>query len=179
MYYEALKQYTPSDTEVYMNNRQLQFFRERLLMELEELNAMINQSLTRIQSIRSETWDPVDLSCSETKITIHLNELDRSHKKRCQVRRALERIDKGSFGYCILTGSEIGIDRLNALPCATLAVETQELLETRPKQTSYPQCMFTFSNRHHDFSETEPSLKDLDYEINRSILSGDIGTAYD
>ncbi|MFH1155937.1 MAG: hypothetical protein V1793_19185 [Pseudomonadota bacterium] len=148
MYCETQEPYTPSDTELYMNDRQLAYFRHRLLEQKEELKAAIAQSRTRLQNIKSESSDSLDLSSTETKITMALSELGRCQKKLWLVRQALERIDEGTFGYCLLTGSEIGIKRLNALPCATLSVVAQEMLETTPQQSHYPESRFAFSNRY-------------------------------
>lgn len=131
---EALE-YTPSDTEDYMNDRQLQYFRKRLLLQQEELRTLILESRIQVQSIRDKASDPVDLSCAETNMTMLLNELNRCHRVLCQVQLALERIDDGTFGYCSVTGNEIGIKRLNALPFATLTVETQEMLESFQNST--------------------------------------------
>lgn len=175
MQYEALEQYTPSDKEVYMNHRQLQYFRERLLMELEALNTMTAQNRTQVQNIHSESADAGDLSFTETKMTMQLNKLNHCQKKLRQVLLALERIDKGRFGYCLLTGDKIGIKRLKALPWATLAIETQEMFEAAPQQTRCLDYRFSFSNRHNGFSTNDIHIKDFDYERDKTILSEDLG----
>jgi len=179
MQFKELEQYTPSDKEVYMNRRQLQYFRERLLMELEDLNAVIAQYRTRVQSLHPERSDFVDLSFAETKMTMQLNKLNHYHKKRKQVMLALERIDKGAFGYCFLTGNEIGIKRLKVLPWATMAVETQQMLETSPQQTPCSDYTVTFSSGYNDFPRTdETHIENLDYKKNKTILYGDGETTF-
>ena len=46
-----------------------------------------------------------------------------------QVDHALARIDAGSFGYCELTGDEIGLPRLEAIPFATMSIKALEEFE--------------------------------------------------
>ena len=129
---EALKSYMPSDDEAYMNQRQVRYFREQLLEQRFELQSGVARSRNRLQGLRAETPDPVDLSLTETKIAMALSDLGRYQKKLWMVSRALERIEEGTFGYCVLTGGEIGIRRLMAMPFTTLSVDAQEMLETAP-----------------------------------------------
>ena len=173
---EKVEHYTPSDKEVYMNQRQLQYFRERLLMELEDLNMVTAHHRAGVQSIHSGTSDPGDLSLVETKVAMQLNKLNHYHKKLKQVMLALERIDKGNFGYCLLTGNRIGLNRLKVLPWATLAVETQEMLERSQHPTPCPDYRFNLSSQFNGLSAAEICIKNFSYEKNKTILSGDIGT---
>ena len=153
MYCETLEHYIPSDTEVYMNPRQQEYFKQLLLMHKDDLKAGIALSRVLVQNMESRTSDSIDLSCTETKIRMELIAIERYQRKLFMVRTALERIDKGTFGYCILTGSEIGIKRLKILPCATLSVDAQEILESLSKRMSCSEQKFTFD------SSPEPALE--------------------
>ena len=56
------------------------------------------------------------------------------HKKLIKkIESALQKIDDGTYGYCEVTGEEIGLKRLIARPIATMTVEAQEQHEKQEK----------------------------------------------
>jgi len=46
-----------------------------------------------------------------------------------QIDRALEKIEDGTYGVCDITGEEIPVKRLEAIPYATMTVKAQEKFE--------------------------------------------------
>jgi DnaK suppressor protein len=118
--------YTPSSDEEYMSEKQLAFFRRKLLAWK---NLLQEESATTVEHLKEETLDEPDLSdraAVETDISLELRNRDRLRKLINQIDSALERIDTGNYGYCEETGEEIGIQRLIARPIARMCIEAQE-----------------------------------------------------
>jgi DnaK suppressor protein len=116
----------------YMNDRQLAFFRQRLLELKAEIAA--NQSETAEHLKESETAaDPADRATREEEQTIELRARERERKLLRKIDQALERIADRRYGYCDETGEPIGLARLIARPTATLSVEAQERRERRER----------------------------------------------
>lgn len=120
----------PWSSDVYMSDDQLAYFRQQLLTQQDDLKEMLKTSRTRLRNLRAETSDLLDQSCTEADVSFELRESERNNTKLRMIHRALERIDEGTFGYCVLTGSRIGLKRLKAQPCACMSVEAQELVES-------------------------------------------------
>lgn len=128
--------YYPSEDEPYMNPRQLEFFRKKLLVWKEEL---IRDSQDTLVHLREENWqgpDFNDRASIEIDTAIELRTRDRYRKLIDKIDKALIRIDNGEYGYCEETGEEIGVKRLDARPIATLTIEAQERHESYEKQHS-------------------------------------------
>jgi len=118
--------YRPSEAEPYMNPRQLEYFRGKLLQWRNEL---LDESEETIKNLRNEQWrepDPNDRASRESDATLELRTRDRYRKLIGKIDSALRRIDDGSYGYCEETGEPIGLPRLEARPIATLSIEAQE-----------------------------------------------------
>lgn len=116
----------------YMNDRQLAFFRQRLLELKAEIAA--NQSETAEHLKETETAaDPADRATREEEQTIELRARERERKLLRKIDQALERIADRRYGYCDETGEPIGLARLIARPTATLSVEAQERRERRER----------------------------------------------
>ncbi|MDX1974753.1 MAG: RNA polymerase-binding protein DksA [Rickettsiales bacterium] len=131
---KALKDYKPSTTEDYMNAKQLDYFRKKLLAWREELLA---ESQETINNLKEENWREPDLSdraSLETEATVELRTRNRYLKLIGKIDAALRRIEDGSYGYCEETGDPIGIKRLEARPIATMTIEAQERHEKAEKQ---------------------------------------------
>ncbi len=125
--------YVPSKDEEYMNDMQLEYFREKLLAWKKDL---LNQSSGTLEDLRQgglNQPDDIDRASLETDKSIDLRTKDRARKLIIKIDEALERIDDGTYGYCEETGEEIGIERLLARPIATLCVEAQERHERMEK----------------------------------------------
>lgn len=125
--------YTPNKKEEYMNEMQLEYFRQKLLDWKKELLAQSSDTLDDLRQGGLNQPDDVDRASLETDKSLDLRTKDRARKLIMKIDQALDRIEDGSYGYCEETGEEIGIGRLMARPIATLCVEAQERHERREK----------------------------------------------
>lgn len=128
------KTYQPSENEKYMNPKQLEYFRQKLLAWREEL---LKESQETINNLKEENWREPDLSdraSLETEAGVELRTRNRYLKLIGKIDAALKRIDDGNYGYCEETGEPIGIKRLEARPIATMTIEAQERHERLEKQ---------------------------------------------
>jgi DnaK suppressor protein len=130
---EKLKNYRPSDKEPFMNERQREYFRAKLLAWKEEILKEARATLIQLQDENVNHPDLADRASSETDRAIELRARDRQRKLISKIDAAIERIDDGSYGYCEETGEPISLKRLEARPIATLSVEAQERHEKREK----------------------------------------------
>ncbi|MBC2860325.1 MULTISPECIES: RNA polymerase-binding protein DksA [Stappia] len=126
-------EYRPSEDETFMNERQREYFRNKLLRWKEELLKESRETLANLQEESQNHPDIADRASSETDRSIELRARDRQRKLIAKIDAALERIADGSYGYCIETGEPISIKRLEARPIATLSLEAQEAHERREK----------------------------------------------
>lgn len=118
--------YKPSENEDFMNPKQQEYFRRKLL---EWRAQLLSDSLGTIHSLQEDSHpepDIVDLAANETDRSLELRARDRARKLIQKIDEALLRIDDGSYGYCEETGEPIGLRRLEARPIATLSIEAQE-----------------------------------------------------
>ena len=118
--------YRPSEDEPFMNERQREYFRKKLLAWKEEILAESRETLDTLQTESHNHPDYADLASSETDRSIELRARDRQRKLICKIDAALKRIEDGTYGYCEETGEPISIRRLEARPIATLSLEAQE-----------------------------------------------------
>ena len=119
--------------EDYMNEAQLEFFREMLLALQDEIISKATQATGNLRE-QEATPDPLDRATVEEEHALELRTRDRERKLLTKVQASLRQIDEGSYGYCLDTGEPIGIKRLLARPTATLSVEAQERREQLKKQ---------------------------------------------
>jgi DnaK suppressor protein len=127
------KSYKPTDKEPFMNERQREYFRVRLLTWKEDILKEAKETLLHLQEENQNHPDLADRASSETDRAIELRARDRQRKLIAKIDEALGRIDDGSYGYCEETGEPIAIRRLEARPIATLSVEAQERHERRER----------------------------------------------
>ena len=127
------KVYRPTDKEPFMNERQRDYFRMRLLNWREDILKEAKETLQHLQEENQNHPDIADRASSETDRAIELRARDRQRKLISKIDEALARIDDGSYGYCEETGEPISIRRLEARPIATLSVEAQERHERRER----------------------------------------------
>jgi DnaK suppressor protein len=125
--------YRPSDREPFMNDRQRQYFRVKLLSWREEILKEARETLRHLQDESCNHPDLADRASSETDRSIELRARDRQRKLIAKIDAALARIEDGSYGYCEETGEPISLKRLEARPIATLSVEAQERHERRER----------------------------------------------
>ena len=125
--------YTPSDSEPFMNERQREYFRAKLLTWKEEILREARETLQHLQDENANHPDLADRASSETDRAIELRARDRQRKLIAKIDAALQRIDDGTYGYCEETGEPISLKRLDARPIATLSIEAQERHERRER----------------------------------------------
>lgn len=118
--------YKPSDDEPFMNERQREYFRGKLLTWKDEILKEAKETLVTLQSENENHPDIADRASSETDRAIELRARDRQRKLIAKIDAAIARIDDGSYGYCEETGEPISLKRLEARPIATLSLEAQE-----------------------------------------------------
>jgi DnaK suppressor protein len=125
--------YRPSEKEPFMNDRQREYFRNKLLVWKEEILKEAKETLQHLQDENQNHPDLADRASSETDRAIELRARDRQRKLIAKIDAALQRIEDGSYGYCEETGEPISLKRLEARPIATLSIEAQERHERRER----------------------------------------------
>ena len=125
--------YRPTDSEQFMNERQREYFRNKLLSWREDILREARETLQHLQDESQNHPDFADRASSETDRAIELRARDRQRKLISKIDAALQRIDDGTYGYCEETGEPISLKRLDARPIATLSIEAQERHERRER----------------------------------------------
>ena len=126
-------EYRPSDDEPFMNERQLEYFRLKLLNWKDDILKESEGTLKTLQTQNKRHPDVADRASSETNRAIELRSRERQLKLIKKIDDALQRIEEGTYGYCEETGEEISLKRLEARPVATLSIEAQERHERHEK----------------------------------------------
>ena len=125
--------YRPAEDEPFMNERQLEYFRRKLLNWKAELLADSRDTIEGLQDGTRNIPDVADRASEETDRALELRTRDRQRKLVSKIDSALRRIDEGEFGYCQDTGEPISLRRLVARPTTTLSLEAQERHERRER----------------------------------------------
>ena len=133
MPHARVREYRPTDSEPFMNERQREYFRQKLLGWKEEILREAKETLQHLQDESQNHSDFADRASSETDRAIELRARDRQRKLIAKIDSALQRIDDGTYGYCEETGEPISLKRLDARPIATLSIEAQERHERRER----------------------------------------------
>ncbi len=129
-----VKPYIARRGEQYMNKEQLEHFARILQHWKRDLMVEVDRTVLHMKDEAANFPDPNDRATQEEEFSLELRTRDRERKLIRKIDEALKRIEDGSYGYCLETGEEIGIKRLEARPVATLSVEAQERRERREKQ---------------------------------------------
>jgi DnaK suppressor protein len=125
--------YRPADNEPFMNERQTEYFRRKLLDWKAEI---LEDSRDTVAGMKDQTRnipDVADRASEETDRSLELRTRDRQRKLVSKIDAALRRIEDGEYGYCEITGEPISLKRLDARPIATMSLEAQERHERREK----------------------------------------------
>ncbi len=125
--------YRPAEDEPFMNERQLEYFRTKLLNWKDEILRESRMTLENLQEESQNHPDMADRASSESDRSLELRTRDRQRKLVSKIDAALRRIDEGEYGYCEVTGEPISLKRLDARPIATMSLEAQERHERREK----------------------------------------------
>jgi len=115
-----------------LNSQDIRRFQERLKAERDTIESRIATNRRGIQeTVRDESGvgDFEDEASLITEREAEIDENDRDRKELAQVKRALERIEHGTYGLSEVSGKPIPIERLEAVPYATT------LVDERPQET--------------------------------------------
>ena len=121
--------YKPTAKEPFMNSKQKEYFRQKLINWKETLLQESHQTISNLKEVKEVTGDFADIASAETEKSIELRTRDRERKLISKIDEALKRIDNNTYGFCEVTGKPISIKRLEARPIATLSLEAQETHE--------------------------------------------------
>ena len=125
--------YSPAEDEPFMNERQLEYFRRKLVNWKHELLDNSRETIEGLQDSARNVPDLADRASEETDRALELRTRDRQRKLVAKIDSALRRIDEGEYGYCEVTGEPISLKRLDARPIATMTLEAQEKHERRER----------------------------------------------
>jgi DnaK suppressor protein len=128
------KGYRPSAKEEYMSPRQLAYFRQKLKDWRDQLVEESRQTMENLREEVRDVGDDAERATRETENSLELRTRDRYRKLISKIEKALRKIEEGRYGYCEETDEEIGIERLEARPIATLSLDAQERREHLQKQ---------------------------------------------
>ena len=125
--------YRPAADEPFMNDKQVEYFRRKLLNWKAELLEDTRDTVAGMKDQTRNIPDIADRASEETDRSIELRTRDRQRKLVSKIDAALRRIDEGEYGYCDMTGEPISLKRLDARPIATMSLEAQERHERGEK----------------------------------------------
>ena len=125
--------YRPAEDEPFMNERQLEYFRRKLITWKNDLLEDSRDTIVGLQDSTRAIPDVADRASEETDRALELRTRDRQRKLVAKIDAALRRIEEGEYGYCEVTGEPISLKRLDARPIATMSLEAQERHERREK----------------------------------------------
>jgi DnaK suppressor protein len=129
-----VKPYVARRGEQYMSKSQLAHFQQILANWKRDLMVEVDRTVSHMKDEAANFPDPNDRATQEEEFSLELRTRDRERKLIRKIDSALKRIEDGTYGYCLETGEEIGIKRLEARPVATLSIEAQERRERRERQ---------------------------------------------
>ena len=128
--------YKPKASEPFMNSKQKQYFKQKLLFWKETLLKGSTETITNLKEDKEVSGDFADIASAESTKAIELRTRDRERKLINKINEALKRIENNTYGYCEITGKPIGLKRLEARPIATLSIEAQEMHENQEQINS-------------------------------------------
>ncbi len=128
--------YKAKKGEEYMNSKQLEHFRKMLEAWKAELSQDIDTTLHSMQDEQTVFADPNDRATQESDMALELRNRDRERKLIKKINETITKIDSGDYGYCESCGVEIGLQRLQARPTATLCIDCKTLEEIRERQVA-------------------------------------------
>ena len=129
-----MQPYIAKRGEQYMSKAQLDHFKVILLAWKRDLMVEVDRTVSHMKDEAANFPDPNDRATQEEEFSLELRTRDRERKLIRKIEEAQQRIEDGSYGYCLETGEEIGVKRLEARPVATLSIEAQERRERRERQ---------------------------------------------
>ena len=128
--------YKPKRGEAYMSTKQLDHFRLIMNDIKSSLGKDIDRTVHTMQDEATVFADPNDRATQESDMGLELRNRDRERKLINKINDMITKIDAGEYGYCENCGVEIGLDRLEARPTATLCIDCKTLDEIRERQVA-------------------------------------------
>lgn len=132
---ELAPKYVPKKSEPYMCPQQKAYFYQLLTAQKAELTNDRNDVLSAVRLAEKNdaggVGDDSDNAVYEQEITMNLRMSQRDNNLMRKIDGALERLENGTFGYSVVSGEEIGLQRMLARPLATMTIEEQEEYEKR------------------------------------------------
>ncbi|MDX1348212.1 MAG: RNA polymerase-binding protein DksA [Thiomicrorhabdus chilensis] len=126
--------YVPEKDEEYMSPRMLEHFKQKLIAWKQQLIEEANTTVSHLQKDSDTPADPNDRASQEEEFALELRTRDRERKLISKIDKSLKDLENGEYGYCKMSGEEIGLARMEARPTATLTVEMKRKQEIREKQ---------------------------------------------
>ena len=123
--------YKPTAKEPFMNQKQKQYFKQKLIDWKESLLKGSTETISNLKQDKEVSGDFADIASAESTRSIELRTRDRERKLINKIDSALKRIEDNTYGYCEVTGKPIGLKRLEARPIATLSIEAQQMHENQ------------------------------------------------
>ena len=130
----GLTAYESNADEEYMNESQMDHFRQILSAWRTQLREEVDRTVTHMKDDASNFPDPVDRAAQEEEFSLELRTRDRERKLIKKIEKTLKRIEDDDFGFCDSCGIEIGIKRLEARPTADLRIDCKTMAEIKEKQ---------------------------------------------
>jgi len=131
---KQFKTYTPKASEKYMSKSQITHFKKILNDWKVELSSELSRTVSHMQTDVTTYADPNDRASQESEMALELRNRDRERKLIKKINETLKNIDEDEYGYCMGCGEEIGLNRLQARPTATLCIDCKTLQEIKEKQ---------------------------------------------
>ncbi len=125
--------YKPTAKELFMNERQREYFRHKLATWKEDILRDARETILNLQTEPTPNADLADRATTESERQLELRTRDRQRKLIAKIDSGLRRLEDGSYGFCEETGEPISLKRLDARPIATLSIEAQERHERRER----------------------------------------------
>lgn len=120
-----------------MNDAQRDHFRQILANWKDALMQEVDRTMHHMKDEAANFPDPTDRATQESEFSLELRTRDRERKLIRKIDQAINRVDRDEYGFCDTCGTEIGIQRLEARPTATLCVDCKSLDEIREKQLGH------------------------------------------
>lgn len=131
---EGIEPYKPAPGEEYMNEKQLQHFRNILLAWKQSLMEEVDRTVDHMKEDATNFSDPADRATQEEEFALELRARDRERKLIRKIEKTIARVDADDYGYCDACGVEIGLQRLEVRPTAELCIDCKTTQEIKEKQ---------------------------------------------
>ncbi len=116
-----------------MKQEDIDYFRDLLTQQIDDLLSQAEETVTGMTAQKETFPDPTDRASLEADRNFMLRIRDREHKLIKKIKKALERIDSGTFGVCELCGEEISMERLHARPVTTQCIDCKTKEEAKER----------------------------------------------